>query len=374
MAVELGVFQLGLIDDTRVGLLISIYDSFIGIEATLVRQSEYSRKNFMTVEPKSCVLVKGTAGLGNRILCLLTASLYAVAANRRLLVDWRDPIFTGRSGIAPDLFSELFASPLADPLPERIESQSVAPSLWQGRLNETLDIVGRDNDPIFYDKFGSFRKLAIRLSRIDYSEDVLVFWSFREVMRPIRAHLVRIDEQYRKMSDLEILRQAAQKYAQPNERVQSITNQFVSEHFRDRMLGLHIRATDLRAPVEKLLSVAGQLVKKYDCKGVFCATDNAEVEDRARQLLPNLVTLPKQLPKGSIPLHYDPSCQDRVERATQALVDMLLLSRCPTLAYASRSSFGLVGNIYAQKEQVAVDVDRFNLKVQGKRFVQSWIY
>ena len=328
----------------------------------------------MTVEPKACVLVKGIAGLGNRILCFLTASLYAVAANRRLIVDWRDPIFTGRSGTAPDLFSELFVSPLVDPLPEQMESQSVAPALWQGRLNEAIGVVGRDHDPLFFKKFGSFRNLAIRLSRIDYPEDVLVFWSFREVMRPIRAHLNRIDPRFRRMSNLEILREAAQKYLQPNERVQTITNRFVSENFRDRMLGLHIRATDLQAPVENLLKTAAGLVKKYQCEGVFCATDNAEVEDRARKMLPNVVTLPKELPKGSIPLHYDPNCQDRVERATQALVDLLLLSRCPTLAYASRSSFGFVGTIYSPDGQVAVDVDHFNPRIQGKRILQSWIY
>ena len=328
----------------------------------------------MTVEPKACVLVKGTAGLGNRMLCVLTASLYAVVTGRRLLVDWRDPLFTGRSGSAPDLFCELFVSPLADPLPEKIESRSVAPSLWQDRLNDTVGVLGRDHDPLFFQKFGSFRNLAIRLGRTDYPEDVLVFWSFREVMRPIKAHLIRLDQRYRKMSDLEILRDAAKKYLQPCERVQSITNQFVSENYRKRMLGLHIRATDLQAPVEKLLRVAGQLVKKYNCDGVFCATDNAEVEVRARQMLPNVITLPKELPKGSIPLHYDPNCQDRVERATQALVDMLLLSRCPILAYASRSSFGYVATIFAPEGQVAIDVDRFNPKVQGKRFLRSWIY
>ena len=320
------------------------------------------------------ILVKGTGGLGNRMLSVLTASLFAIVTKRRLLIDWRDPIFTGRSGSAPDLFSELFVSPIADPLPEPIEASSILPSLWKGRLDETLGVVGRDHDPLFYKKFASFRQLAISLRNVDYPEDLLVFWSWREVMRPLRSHLIRFDSRYRKMTNEAILREAAQIYLQPCERVQSIVNQFMAENFHSRMLGLHIRATDLQAPVDKLLAVASQLVRQHGCTGVFCATDNAEVEDRARKLLPNLVTLPKKLPKSGVPLHYDPECESRIETATQALADLLLLSKCPYLEYASRSSFGYVASLYAPDGQILADVDRFNPKVQAKRYFQSWIY
>src|SRR5262249_35551159 len=36
------------------------------------------------------LLVKGIAGLGNRILCALTGILYARLAGRKVCVDWRD--------------------------------------------------------------------------------------------------------------------------------------------------------------------------------------------------------------------------------------------------------------------------------------------
>lgn len=325
-------------------------------------------------DPKPYVLVKGTGGLGNRMLSVMTASLFAETAKRRLLIDWRDPIFTGRSGTAPDLFQELFTSPLVDPLPDTIEAKTVAPDLWRDRLNETLAVVGRDFDPLFYKKFGSFRQLAISLRRNDYPEDLIVFWSWREVMRPLRKHLCRMDSRYRQMTNLQILREAAQKYVKPCDRITQLVDQFVQSNFRPNMLGLHIRSTDLQAPVEKLLSLASRVAKERQCEGVFVATDNGEVETRARQMLPNVVTLPKKLPKGAIPLHYDPECQDRIETASQALVDMLLLSRCPTLVYASRSSFAYVASLYAPEGQILLDVDRMNPKIQFKRFAQSWVY
>jgi len=320
------------------------------------------------------ILVKGTAGLGNRMLAAMTASLFATVTNRRLMFDWRDPIFTGKSGVAPDLFTELFTSPLCEPLPATIEADSVAPALWQGRLNETLAVVGRDHDPLFYKKYGSFRKLAASLKQVHFPEQLLVFWSWREVLRPLRKHLIQQDSRYRNMSNRDVLREAANRFVVPCDAVRSYVDQFVAENFKQNMLGVHIRATDLQAPVEKLLKTAVDVVRRNQCDGVFCATDNGEVEDRARRLLPNVVTLPKELPKTAIPLHYDPDCQSRVERARQALSDILLLSKCQHLVYASRSSFGYVASLYASETQRTIDVDQYNLKIRAKQYLQSWTY
>jgi hypothetical protein len=308
------------------------------------------------------------------MLSALTASLFAVVSRRRLLVDWRDAIFTGRSDSAPDLFSQLFVSPLADPLPERIEAASVAPALWRNRLDEQLGVVGRDYDPLFYKKFGSFRHLSISLKQADYPEELLVFWSWREVMRPLRSHLVRRDRRYRGMTNLEILREAANSYLRPSERIQALIEQFVGQHFSPKMLGLHVRATDLRAPVDRLIDLATHLVREHSYDGMFCATDNAEVEDRIRRLAPNVVTLTKQFPKGAVPLHYNPDAGDRLETATQALMDMLLLARCQNIVYAGRSSFGYVASLYAENKRQLVDVDRYNPTICAKRYLQSWIY
>jgi hypothetical protein len=328
----------------------------------------------MRNESRKLILVKGNAGLGNRILSLLSASLFAVLARRRLLIDWRDPTYTGHSAPAPDLFKELFYSPLADPLPDHIEARSVAPAIWADRLDVPLDIFGVEQDPLFHKKFWSFLKLAVSLRRLDYEEDLLVFWSWREVMRPLRRHLNKSDCRYQLMSNVSVLKDAAKRYLQPQDRVNSIVSQFASANFRGRMLGLHIRATDLTAPVEKLLHVASRISRQQNCYGVFCATDNSDVEATVRQMIPNVVTFPKEFTKDATPLHYDPDCKDRVERATHALVDMLLLSRCSTLVYASRSSFGYVASLFAADEQSLVDLDRFNPKIQAKRWLQSWIY
>ena len=328
----------------------------------------------MKAGPSRYILVKGQGGLGNRMLSVMTACLYATVMKRRLYVDWRDPIYTGRSGIDPDLFRDLFSSSLVDPLPDRIEVDSVAPALWRGRLEETLGDVGRSHDPQFYLKYKSFTQFGIRLKPVDYPEELVVFWSWREVMRPLRPLLMRLDDRYKTMTNVEILRDTARQYLRPCERVQTLVDQFTAAQFLPRMLGLHIRATDLQAPTEKILKVVQRQIRDQGFNGVFCATDNADVEDRVRSMFPNVVTLPKGMARGGIPLHYDPECSDRVERATQALVDILLLSRCNSLVYASRSSFGYVASLYADQGQVVRDVDGYNPIVQLKRIVQSFVY
>ena len=328
----------------------------------------------MSTDSRRMILVKGGAGLGNRILALLTAAMFARITKRRLLIDWRDHTYAGNSKHENNLFPTLFDSPLADPLPEPIEAKTVSPAIWLGRLNESVDDVGRDIDPTFYKKFHSFKKLSVNLRRRDYDEEMLVYWSFREIMTPIRRYLIEMDGRYRTMSNLEILREAAQEFLIPIPSIQKLVDQFKAEHFKKRMLGLHIRATDLMAPVETLLQTAVRTAEKEQCDGVFCATDNAEVEDRARKLLPNLITLPKQLPKGAVPLHDDPDCHDRFERAVQALIDMLLLSECDHLVFASRSSFAYAATLFSKNRQPLIDVDGYNLKIQLKRYVQSWIY
>ena len=46
------------------------------------------------MDDKKYLLVKGTAGLGNRLLFLLSALLYARLTERLLVVDWCDQTYS----------------------------------------------------------------------------------------------------------------------------------------------------------------------------------------------------------------------------------------------------------------------------------------
>jgi hypothetical protein len=97
-----------------------------------VTRQDFAAITEPTVEP--ILLVKGIAGLGNRLLCLLTASLYARLSGRKLVVDWRDENYS--SG-AVNAFHHFFQSSLCAPADQVPATDSVAPAIWRGRLHES---------------------------------------------------------------------------------------------------------------------------------------------------------------------------------------------------------------------------------------------
>ena len=65
-----------------------------------------SRGNVWVMDDKKYLLVKGTAGLGNRLLFLLSALLYARLTERLLVVDWCDSTYSNDGSNAfPLLFT-----------------------------------------------------------------------------------------------------------------------------------------------------------------------------------------------------------------------------------------------------------------------------
>jgi hypothetical protein len=129
------------------------------------------------------LLVKGRAGLGNRMLSALTGILYARLSGRRLIIDWSDYTY---SDDGSNVFPRFFQCPLYDPTDEIPDTDSVSPGIWRGNLNESaIDLSNRySNDR------GSevWRKFSIDLKRLDYREDVVVMWAYTQQIDLLRSH------------------------------------------------------------------------------------------------------------------------------------------------------------------------------------------
>ena len=81
------------------------------------------------------LLVKGSAGMGNRILGLLTGILFARLSGRHLVVDWGDPLYSpDGQNVFPKLFEtpNIFANFPIGPC------GTVAPPVWENRLHWTV--------------------------------------------------------------------------------------------------------------------------------------------------------------------------------------------------------------------------------------------
>jgi hypothetical protein len=134
------------------------------------------------------LLVKGRNGLGNRILSALTGILYARLSGRRLVIDWRDPCY-GEGG--QNAFHRFFTSPLFGPHDLLPASDSVAPEVRRGRLDDDAIEVQRAGG-------GDVRDISVRdiskrfsidLGKLDYLENVAVMWTSFDKLDPLRPHM-----------------------------------------------------------------------------------------------------------------------------------------------------------------------------------------
>lgn len=325
------------------------------------------------------LLVKGIAGLGNRVLALLTAALYGELLGRQTCVDWSDAVFAPEGDAETkhvNLFPLLFDSPTLAPWAPEMAREDVLPEVWRDKLGMTAANVSRQVAPQNFRDFGVFHRSSIDVARTDHEAALLVIWAWRERVLPMRRHLGALKPELRGLSDTELLRRLAAKHLRPSQRIQERVDQLWSAVPEGPSVGLHIRHSDMKAPVEPLVRRAERAIAKMEASSVILATDNADVETLVRSRIgDNLVhTVDKQFADPGVPLHYDATCRDRIQRASEALTDMVMLSRCEHLVYASRSSFGYVAHVLSDSCQTVEDSDRFNPRIQGKRLVQKYWY
>ena len=74
------------------------------------------------------LIVKGIAGLGNRILSAVTGILFARLMHRRLIIDWSDFTY---SNDETNVFPLLFTCTDEDPPLAIPETNSISPPLWR---------------------------------------------------------------------------------------------------------------------------------------------------------------------------------------------------------------------------------------------------
>lgn len=284
-----------------------------------------------------CVLVKGDLGLGNRILCLLSALLLARLTGRRLLVDWRDPLYARDGGNA---FPELLASDLAAPLDELPDTDSVAPRVWCGRLDATAHEMRREVfgptwvDPLVWERF------SIDLARIDRPERVLVFTSFFEQIDPLRRFLTGPHAALRRLSTDALLCRLWDEHLSLAPALRARVDGFRAGSLDRPSIGVHVRASDRRTRATAIERTVASSVMRRPELTVFLASDNRDVVERYRRRFPRVVTTPKWYPPPGEPMHDHPDRPDGLQGAGDALVDLHLLAACDHLVVDSRSSFG----------------------------------
>jgi hypothetical protein len=269
------------------------------------------------------LVVKGVAGLGNRLCALATALGYARATGRTLVIDWNDWVY---SPDRRDVFARLFAAPRTPPVAAIPADLPVAPAIWSGQLERSVDwMIDRHG-------IGYGDETRDRLS-IDPGTDpdapVAVFldWSTRHDALGTPARLR--DE----------LRPAA--------RIAARVDDLARRHLGAPTVGAHVRQTDNMSAdfigthgVSVGAVEAAVAARLTPSATLFLATDNRAVLEHFRRRFPRVVSLPKWYPAvAGEPMHV--GAPDRLAGGEDALVDLLLLGRCDALVYSSSTSFAL---------------------------------
>lgn len=282
------------------------------------------------------VLVKGDLGLGNRILCLLSAMLLARITDRRLIVDWSDPLYA-RDGA--NAFPHLFTSGLVAPLAELPETDSVEPPVWRGRLAKSARDLRREHyGPTYIDPW-LWERFTVDLARVDRPERVLVFTSFFERIDPLRRFLIGPLATLRRLPTDALLTRLWDDHLALVPALQGRVDD-ARRSFASPMIGVHVRASDLRARDDAIERTVARIVARRPELGIFLASDNRSVVERYRRHFPRVATTAKWYPPPGEPMHDHPDRPDRLQGAGDALIDLHLLAACEHLVIDSRSSFG----------------------------------
>ena len=199
------------------------------------------------------VIVKGSggAGLGDRICGLAVGILYARHSGRVLHVDWRDRAFQSHE---KNLFPQLLKVEGVEVSEKIPDSVDVAPDIWTGHLDLEIDqlrsidlkergITWSGAAPP-WDREEAVARYSIDVTKLDYSEPVVVVWSGAS-MDPLVKSLQQSGREDPRLSAHDMLgRVISQSISFHDEIVESVQSFREAEIARAKLLGVHYRKTD----------------------------------------------------------------------------------------------------------------------------------
>lgn len=309
------------------------------------------------MDKKKFLVIKSTggAGLGDSIRSVISGIHYALISQRNLVVLWDDGLYGKENyNIFHDLFelsNEFYVTESEKYILENHHKLTTHPIAWKGKLDQPMKYVYGSLISDEWNRQWALNNLSFDQTNFNYSEDILVMWDFDGFPLSWKS----LDRNKRLGRSLEeTLIKIASKYISPNQTVLEEVEDKTYKRFAERMIGVHIRKTNETGAKEKYISEKTyfQLIdiirNIYPESGIFLATDNYDVECNFKYRYQNLYTINKWFPKSGEPIHF--SCYDSqpLQRAKEALLDILLLASCNFLIYPSSSSFSHISRIFSK--------------------------
>ena len=183
-----------------------------------------------------------------------------------------------------------------------------------------------------------------RKRRLDYPEEVVVYWSRFERIHEMRRHFQGGFQHLAAKSDEQILRDLLRGEVALHPDIATQVDRFRRRHFTGEVVGVHVRHSDLSVSANRILRRTDKIVaRRPECK-VFLATDNSDTLQQARRRYgpDRLLAIQKWFPAPGQPIHLSPERGNSLQTAREALVDLYLLGASDWLVGDWRSTFAYV--------------------------------
>jgi hypothetical protein len=318
------------------------------------------------------VLVKGKAGLGNRMLSAMTGILYAMLSQRNLVIDWSDSTY---SDDGQNVFPKLFRAPNSETQLPISAYQSVRPSLWKGRLNQQAAEFIQEIDPAAHRSLRAYRRFSFELSKLEYDEQTLVMFSHTQLIPKLRRHFRGAFSRLAKMSDEDIMRWLLREVLVLNEDIMAkVESRWKKLAGDETMIGVHVRFTDLKTTLGSTYNAVDELIHSVPDYKLLLATDNIGVQKAMVQRYKNLVTNEKWFPDEGATMHLSEHCPDRLQNAIDALIDMYTLAKCQYLVFAGSSTFSYISSLISTMPgSNIIDTERNDPIIRLKKIARKFV-
>lgn len=323
----------------------------------------------MNCQEDKYLIVKAKGGMGNRMMCAITGILYGQLTGRLTVIDWRDATYSNNGSNA---FSRFFKSPHVFPETTLPENATIRPDIWTGQLHKSMSSMISEHDPNKHSSIFIHRKYSVDVRKLEYGEDILVFWNYMHRIRSLRRHLREHKYGFSGLSTIQIIRKALREWLSLHDDIRQRITDFRTKNWHQTVIGLHIRHTDRKTNLAGYERPLRRFLKRSPHAHIFLATDNRQVSDDYHRRFKKVFSTPKWSPDGLSSMHHNPACPDKTILGIEALVDMYLLAVCDYLIYPGSSTFSWVSSLLSDiPPEKVVDTERFNPKVRLKRRIRE---
>jgi Nodulation protein Z (NodZ) len=284
------------------------------------------------VTTRRYVVVKGRAGLGNRMQVAVAGMLYARVTGRMPIIDWRDSTYSdGQVNAFPQFFK---ASGCAS-VEEIPQTASVAPVAWRGHIGGSVTDLREVSKCEDGEAFRAWSSIDLGL---EYPESVVVVWDYAHRLQNLKPHFRGRFEPLAARRPGDIVRELLARELTLEPGIRERVDDFRDTWLTTRTVGVHIRRSDRKGDVDATRRELDRLLGADPELTVFLATDNVEVKDSFK-VYPNVISTPHWYPPAGESLHQNRACMDRLENGIEALVDLYLVAGSDYLLGDRRSSF-----------------------------------